>query len=479
MLLLRRASSTFARRSTPIVRIAQPTAATHPHLMNDGELTPGIQASEYASRRARFGELLPEGCLALFPAASQAHMGHDVPFPYHQNSDLSYLSGFLEPSCLLVCLRPRGASTALWRLFVHPFDAAQAVWDGPRAGVEGAQQHILPDGDVLPIQQAPQTLSAALRTAGIHTMYCDGADAAVAGGGVAAAGVPGAMGMLSELKLGPLLTEARDRNVTLKRPQPLVHELRLRKSDDELALMRASASAASAAFRRTMCASAPEAVGGATEAVLAATFEYESRLRGAERLAYPCVVAGGSNAVTLHYMHNNARLTSGELLLMDAGASLHGYCSDITRTWPLSGRYSAAQRDVYSAVLEVNERCIDAVREGVSLSEIHQLSLKLTLSQLVQLGVLRADEPQLGARLQRYYPHAIGHWLGMDVHDTPSIGTQRKLERGNVVTVEPGLYFPLDDQSLPSWCRGIGIRIEDDVLVTGGEAQVNPPRAHA
>jgi len=250
-------------------------------------------------------------------------------------------------------------------------------------------------------------------------------------------------------------------------PDRFVQPLRLRKSAAEVALMRRSAIVCADAMNDTIRASAGAAARGLSEGVLAATFEFGVRLGGAERLAYPCVVAGGANAVTLHYMHNDAVLRPNEMLLMDAGASLHGYCSDLTRTWPLGGRYSAAQRALYEAVLDVNERIIDAcVADGkTSLNSLHRLSLQWTYEHLVSMGLLNRNDRQSYARCQRYYPHAIGHWLGLDVHDTPAVTSSTVLEPGMVVTVEPGLYFPVDDPQLPDWCKGIGIRIEDDVLV--------------
>jgi len=235
----------------------------------------------------------------------------------------------------------------------------------------------------------------------------------------------------------------------------------------EAELMRRSAALCADAMVGTIQASTRAAERGLSEAVLAATFEFNIRMHGAERLAYPCVVAGGANAVTLHYMFNDAVLRPAEMLLMDAGASLHGYCSDLTRTWPLGGRYSAAQRALYEAVLDVNRYVISqCVADGTtSLNSLHRLSVHRTYENLVALGLLDPRDRTSYARCQRYYPHAIGHWLGLEVHDTPAVTSSTPLEAGMVVTVEPGLYFPTDDPLLPDWCKGIGIRIEDDVLI--------------
>ena len=244
--------------------------------------------------------------------------------------------------------------------------------------------------------------------------------------------------------------------------------LRLRKSRAELELMRRSGIVGAESMNATMQSSMHAAAQGMMEATLAATFEFECRLQGAERLAYPCVVAGGSNAVTLHYMHNNAVMSPSDLLLMDAGSSVHGYCSDVTRTWPLGGRFNDGQRALYEAVLDVNERVIEAcVADGrTSLNSLHRMSLHLMFEHMVQLGLLRREDADASRRCQRYFPHAIGHWLGLDVHDTPAIDSGLSLDEGMVVTVEPGIYIPADDERVPHWARGIGIRIEDDVLIT-------------
>ena len=260
----------------------------------------------------------------------------------------------------------------------------------------------------------------------------------------------------------------------MRNPRLLAEKLRLKKSAAEQSLMRQSAELSAKSHGSVMRASRRAAQRGLSEAVLSAQFEFECRVAGAERLAYPSVVAGGENATVLHYMHNDATLADGSLLLMDAGASLHGYSSDITRTWPLSGRFSAAQRDLYAAVLDVNERVILACQADgtTSLNSLHRLSVQYTFENLASLGVLKRDDPQAFARCQRWYPHAIGHWLGLDVHDTPSVSSSAPLEPGMVVTVEPGLYFGAEDGDAPAWCQGVGIRIEDDVLITAAAGEV-------
>lgn len=349
---LKRMYTSFCRTRIPrprsfsaVTRIAQPLPGTHPHLMASGELTPGIAADEYARRRERLANSLPPGSLALFPSSPLAYMAHDVPFPYHQDTDLLYLCGLLEPSSLLACVKPADAS-ARWHLFVRPTCANTAMWDGPRAGVEGAQRYFVPDGAAHALDDAPRVLHGALWGGGsesISTLYY----------------APKANPAIDTL-LRPVLRDAPTTSQLTPQPAtPLVQRLRVIKSPAEVSLLQRSANLCADAMNATMKASTAAAAGNLTEVALAAHFEFECRLAGAERLAYPCVVAGGVNAVTLHYMHNNALLSADQMVLMDAGASLHGYASDLTRTWPLDGRFSAEQRLLYEAVLDVNERIIN------------------------------------------------------------------------------------------------------------------------
>lgn len=435
--------------------------------MAAGEVTPGVSLTEYQARREAVAAELPPGSLALWPAAPQAFMAHDVPYiPYLQDTDLFYLCGFQEHSSLLACARPAD-SEAQWHLFVRPACEAEAVWDGRRAGVECAHSYFLPEGCAHSVEKISRVLEAELlpQAAGAAPRRTQGI-----------LFYEKKVNPLLDARLAPLLASAAKAAVRYASPASLVHPLRSVKSAAELELMRRSASVCTAAMRRTMMASREAAERGYTEASLSARFEFECRVAGAERLAYPSVVAGGANAVTLHYMHNNAVLRPGQLLLMDAGASLHGYASDLTRTWPLSGTFTPAQRDLYAAVLDVNERVIEACRSdaGASIHSLHRLSVQWTYEHLLDLGVLSRDDPQALAKCQRYYPHNIGHFLGLDVHDTPSVGSGTRLQPGMVITVEPGLYFPEHEEALPEWCRGVGIRIEDDVVIgrAGEKAEV-------
>lgn len=385
-------------------------------------------------------------------------MAHDVPYyPHHQDTDLLYLCGLQEPQSLLACVKPpHDQSLARWHIFVRPSCPREEMWDGARAGVAGASNFFLPEGDAHAIGDAAGVLHKELSGSELRSFF-----------------YAPTVNRDMDVQLRPTLASAAATKLgPPQSPRRLVHALRLRKSAAELALMRRAGVVGAEAMRNTMASSMAATKYGMNESSLAATFEFECKAYGgAERLAYPCVVAGGVNAVTLHYMHNNAPLRSGEMLLMDAGASVHGYSSDVTRTWPLGGSFSPAQRALYEAVLDVNERVIAAIGEqrtsgaAVTLNSLHRQSLLWTFERLVDLGIVQRDDPHAGAKCQKYYPHAIGHWLGLDVHDTPSIDSSTRLEGGMVVTVEPGLYIPHNDPHAPEEFRGIGIRIEDDVLV--------------
>ena len=250
---------------------------------------------------------------------------------------------------------------------------------------------------------------------------------------------------------------------TLARPvKSLLHRLRLVKSPAERVLMQEASRAGSEAFRSTMRWSK----GRQQEGDLAAHMEYEARLRGASGLAYVPVVAGGDRANIIHYVRNDRRLAEGELVLMDAGAQKHGYCNDITRTWPISGRFSPAQRRLYEAVLRVQQHCITAVTrwqsigDDLSINALNQLASMLFVEELGALGFARPERA-----VHQLFPHSIGHWLGMDLHDCPTVSCDEPLREGMTITIEPGLYVPASTE-YPEQYHGIGVRIEDDLLLT-------------
>jgi Xaa-Pro aminopeptidase len=243
---------------------------------------------------------------------------------------------------------------------------------------------------------------------------------------------------------------------------PIMHELRWQKSPAEIVSMEATCNAASLAIGTCMAHTRP----GVQEHHLAALFQFQTQLAGAQGLAYPTVVASGANTCVLHYARNDNVAEAGDLVLLDGGCELWGYASDVTRTWPVSGRFSKAQRDVYEVVLQAHAECIAACKVGATVRDIHEHSLAVLTEGLRALGVLTARGGG-GGLVQHAYPHLVGHWLGLDTHDCMSVTRGRQLKEGVVLTIEPGLYLqPGRGLDVPPELHGIGVRIEDDVLVT-------------
>jgi len=239
----------------------------------------------------------------------------------------------------------------------------------------------------------------------------------------------------------------------------ILASMRLIKSEAEIELMRKAGDVAAFSMVETMKATKPNM----SEHELGAKMEYECKKMGAQRLSYPAVVAGGQNALTLHYITNDMILKDGDLVLMDAGAEYHGYSSDITRCWPVNGKFTEGQLELYNLVLHVNKECIKLCQRGNSLLSIHRSACSLFDEGLSKLGIHGLSHD--------YFPHSIGHWLGMDVHDVGEISSSTTLESGMIITIEPGLYIP-NKSDIPTKYRGIGIRVEDDVVVREGEPEV-------
>jgi Xaa-Pro aminopeptidase len=394
----------------------------------------------------------------LLPSAPKYIRNNDVEHEYRPDSDLYYLSGFREPSALAV-LAP-GHPEHPFVLYLRPRDPARELWDGPRVGLDGARDRFGADA-ARDIAELDATLADLLLDRQ-RLYYAIGRDRAM------------------DDKVLSALASARRRArkgriapTEIVEPSTIVHELRWSKDDVELAMMQRAAEISARAFERAMHAARPGAYEYEVEAELRATF----RRLGSERAAYEPIVASGPNACTLHYVSNERRIEEGELLLIDAGAEFGGYASDVTRTFPVSGRFSPAQRRVYEAVLRAQLTAIDAVRPGSTMVDVHQRAVRSLTESMVELGLLEGSVDELIERedFKQYYMHGTSHWLGMDVHDVGRDwvdGHPRPLEPGAVLTVEPGLYVREDDERAPAELRGIGVRIEDDVVVTDGAPRV-------
>ena len=409
-----------------------------------------IANDEYLARRRALMAALPADSAVLLPGAALVTRSRDSEFPFRQDSDFHYLTGFPEPDALLLLLpgRPEGESV----LFCQDRNPLMEAWTGIRLGAEGAVREHGVD-QAFENAEREERLEALLD--GRRTLYLplDSAEA---------------MAIAEEVRsaLGARVRRGAEPPGALADVAPLIHEARLIKSEAELALLRHAGEISARAHVRAMWA----ARAGLAEYHLQAELEHEFYWQGGSGPAYASIVGSGANACVLHYIENRATLQDGDLVLIDAGAEFDLYAGDITRTFPVSGRFSEAQRALYERVLRVQEQAVAAIRPGVTLAELHDGVVRGLTEGLIELGLL---EGEVQARIddesyRRFYLHSTSHWLGLDVHDVGAYrqaGEPRALAPGMVLTVEPGLYVPADDD-IPEAFRGIGIRIEDDVAVT-------------
>lgn len=403
-------------------------------------------------RRRALMNLMGDKAVAIIPTSQQLHRNADSEFRFRPDSDFYYLTGFSEPDAILV-LCPHHAEHKVV-MFVRPRDPVKETWSGRRAGVEGAV--------------STYGVDAAFSLDELETHlpgYLEGATDLYYRPGIVPDMDRKVFSLFQMLRGAKRrLTPSPSRIIDLSVP---LHELRLKKGPEELALMRFSADIAAEAHRTAMAHTCP----GRFEYELEALIEYVFRARGAVGPSYTTIVGGGDNATILHYVENNARLKDGELVLIDAGAEFQYYGSDITRTFPVSGRFSPLQRDLYTLVLDAQKAAIAQVRPGVPFSSFHDAAVRVLTEGLVFLKLLTGSVDDLIASeaYKPFYMHRTGHYLGLDVHDAGDYvlgGASRPLEPGMVVTVEPGLYFGRNLLDIPDEFKGIGIRIEDDLLVT-------------
>lgn len=439
--------------------LSQPTSHTHAHLLSASEVTPGISRIEYQDRRARVAKDLPNNSVTIFPSNPQKYMTEDVPYLYHHNTDLMYMCGITEPGSLL--LAERFDDDVRYILFVERRDESRELWDGPSCGT----------GDEVRAYFGVDQIRA---TPELQEYICFV--------------LPKMQSFHYEPSINPSITSvlqrlAPDEQKSLvakwsidKTPKSYINKQRLIKSDAELELMRKASKVISSALMDAMAKTKVDVKKSSIEErFIEATIEYNCKARGPFRMAFPSVVASGSNSTVLHYMNNNSTAQSGDFVMVDAGCEVHGYCSDVSRSWPISGSFSAPQRDLYELVLDVQKACIAAAREGsstegnaVSLDGIHLLAVRRLTDGLMQLGFMKGhtlESAVATGEYSRYFPHAIGHYLGMDVHDTHNAPKSIPLKENMVITIEPGLYCRADDISAPVHYRGIGMRIEDDIVV--------------
>lgn len=405
----------------------------------------------FAQRRQKLLDQLPDRALVILPAAREVIRSRDTEYPFRQASDFWYLTGCQEPEALLVMQKGRSQGESL--LFVLPKDPAIEVWTGIRLGPEGAVEKLAMD-QALDLNQADACLVDLLGEASEVWLPIDDAD-------------------LYQRYLGWRQAVVKQRKRSACLPDKHIDlaaylaEQRLIKSAAEIDLLTQAASISAAGHLRALRACRP----GMKEYQLQAELEHEFAVQGAAAPAYSSIVGGGANACILHYIANQDELKAGDLVLIDAGAEYQGYAGDITRTFPVNGRFTPAQKQLYEVVLRANEAAIEQVQPGVSLESLHLTAVKQLVEGLVDLGILQGEVDRLveDEAYKPFYMHGTGHWLGLDVHDVGRYrleGEARPLQAGMVFTIEPGLYFAPDNLAIDECWRGIGIRIEDDVLVT-------------
>jgi len=416
-----------------------------------------IKQKEFAKRRLQLMEVAGVESVIIVRSAAQKIRNNDAHYPYRQDSDFLYLSGFSEPAAMMVLLPGEKGGHSI--LFCRERDPHRETWDGLMAGTEGAVEQFGFD-EAFPITEVGKRLPRLLH--GRERVYYDlGKDPE-----------------FDQLLIGWLNDFRAKTRKKFQAPDEIIaldhtlHEMRLFKSRTEITTMRKAARVAATAHQRAMQVCKP----GMNEADIHAELLHTFTSHQCE-ISYIPIVGGGANACVLHYISNRAPLNDGDLLLIDAGAEYDGYASDITRTFPVNGKFSGPQRDLYEVVLAAQTKAIDAVREGNPWEHVHETAVHVATEGMIDLGILKGglEEALEEEHFKDFYVHNTGHWLGLDVHDVGEYeidGHSRVLEPGMVFTVEPGIYIPANTATVDETWRGLGIRIEDDVVVTRAEADI-------
>ncbi len=426
-----------------------------------GETPEPIHVSEYRQRQEKLYSQLDDNSALILCSPKEKIRSNDVHFPYRTNSDLLYLTGWKDPDCVLLAIKKDNVWTTT--LFVQESNIELEIWEGRRPGVEGAKKNWAID-EAYPSESISKILSERLKSVSI-VYHCVGFNIKV--DNLVENSINSRNRARQQIGEGP--TQRID-------PSLLISEMRLIKSDAEINLMRYSANISSIAHIEAM----KNCFTGIGEWQIQAIIEGYFKFLGAKNWAYPSIVGCGENATILHYHENNKICNDGEIILIDAGSEYEGYAADITRSWPISGKFSDSQMKIYNLVLKSQRAAIQKCVVGNQYLEAHIAASKVLAEGLVELGIIHcsAEEALENGELKKYFMHGTGHWLGLDVHDVgiykPN-GEPRVFEPGMVITIEPGLYFgdwrsDLTDLD-PKWA-GIGIRIEDDILITENGPEV-------
>lgn len=490
----------YKQSSKTVQRCGQPLPTTHPHLfpqrypllagadiirtdshghspIAQDELTPGIPSFEFEDRRKRLMDRLPEGSVVICLAGRTKMMSGNIFYRFRQESNFLYLCGFQEPDAALILEKNSTSRGYHMTMFIPSSDEASEIWNGPRCGIDAAQSIFGADEAMV---MEPTTFLQHLKTIlpSHNRIYVDPPPTpSIPRQTPLNRRTPSLLNFLSpptptfydnfprKADFEGLIKLLSDPNRCHSLSKE-VHQLRLIKSENELKLMRRAGRIGSNAMIEVMQSCQADC----TEWQLQSTFEYHCAMQGAKRPAYVPVVATGRNALTIHYVQNEDVCRSGQIVCMDAGCEMDGYVSDITRAFPVDGKFTSAQKDLYGAVLNVLKACTNLVSEdqGYTLSGLHRRSVEMLNSELKRLGF---NLPS-GSLERDLYPHALSHWLGLDLHDTSTVDRNTQLKSGMCLSVEPAVYCQEGMPGVPVHFWGLGIRIEDDVAVYGEKGRI-------
>ena len=405
-----------------------------------------MDKNEYHRRREKLFETIGDG-VAILPAYDYKTMSNDVHYEFRQQSDFLYFTGFEEPNSVAIF---EGGHEKKYSLFVPKKDKNFEIWNGRRYGVEGAIK-IFGADEAFQIEEFEKKFKEIVKKY-THVSFPKGENVKFENL------VQSIISNVSKSKERQGQDPINIADLTYD-----LHKIRLIKSEYELNIIRKSAEISSNAMILGMKVTKV----GMKESDVEAVIEYQYAKYGAVRPAYPSIVGAGENATILHYIKNNDDLKNNDLLLIDAGAEYLGYASDITRTWPINGKFTDEQKEIYEIVLNCQKICIEAVKPGVTINILQKLAVEEISKGLIKLGLVEGDLSTIidEEKYKRYFMHGIGHFLGLDVHDTSKLGRDYELTENSYITIEPGIYIPNEDD-IPIGYRGIGIRIEDDILVT-------------
>ncbi|WP_232842851.1 Xaa-Pro aminopeptidase [Psychrosphaera ytuae] len=433
-----------------------------------------IPMTEFVARREKLLEQMKPNSVAVFPASRELTRSRDTEFPFRQDSDFFYLTGFPEPNAYLIIEKLSdsavGAEQAsITTLVCRVKDKTAEIWQGRRIGKDKAKTEFMFDqtADETELEQTLQTAINNKATLYFGQGEYDYADELV-------------FKTLQTLRMGP--KKGWSAPTELLDVRPIVHNMRLFKSDAEIEVMRQAGKISAEAHARAMKFAAQQSQKGEPvfEYQLEAEIHHHFAMNGARYPAYGTIVGGGENACILHYTENQDEVKSGDLVLIDSGCELQGYAADITRTWPVNGKYSEEQKVIYEVVLDAQLAVLEAISPDASLKSLTDISIRKITEGLVRLGIIKTPESQNGVTPEQiddliannahraFYMHGLAHWLGLDVHDVGDYnqaGAQRGLQPGMIFTVEPGIYIDSEADCDPKW-HGIGVRIEDNILIT-------------